>query len=700
MTGAEKNMKKTIGVVSHRKAMSEFYRDILIELFGDKTEIFACSLEDGSLATSPECDLYLYSATSYDMMRNPWALEYAPEPEKSVRSAITFSKAAVELLRTYPKGTRALLVNQSLHMALESISQLYHLGIDNIEFIPCYPEIETVPDIDLVFSTGEPDLVPPEKTHVVDLGNRLLTANTVCELALKLGDPFFIESEQFAKYRNRLANVDYSLSAISMNSLTVENKLEMILNSLDEGVVCVDNELKVNFINKTARKMLDVSRSEVLGRPVAECIPYIFDGISGDSIAYSTEPVLINVRGTDFGAYLRPLRFHDQNLGSFITLQQFNEKEKHQSELRLQLTGKSRKARYYLDDIVGDSPAIERTKKIAERIAESDANVMITGESGTGKHTFAQAIHNASTRKNGPFITVNCAAVNETLLETELFGYADGAFSGTKPGGKIGLAECAHRGTLFLEDVECLSQPLQAALVRVIREGEVTRIGSDEPVPVDIRFIASSCENMADLAKRGEFRKDLYYRLSVIPLQIPSLSQRKEDIPALIDFFMLKHDVTFTISDRARITLMRHKWDGNLRELSNCIEYLKCLGKNRIDTEDLPDQLQDKDAENTDLAIKLREDSNLTLREYRILQVLGELYLENKSAGRQNIVSRCLTKGFAVSEHEIRMTLKELKEKGYINIDVGRGGTRLTEQGYLYYREIEGESSAAAGSRD
>jgi transcriptional regulator with PAS, ATPase and Fis domain len=678
-------VKKTIGIISQRSGMADFYKKQLLELFGDVAEISVYNVEDQTIRSLRECDLYLSTSTSYDLMRNGWARSYLPSGSKVVQSRITFTKASLELLRTYPDGTRAMLVNQNQHMALESIAQLYHLGVSNIEFLPCYPEIDAVPDVKLAFVPGEPELVPEGVSHVVDLGCRSLTANTISEIALKIGNSFFLESAKFARYTATLATVDYSLQEISYNNLTMENKLEIILNSLEAGIVCIDEKDVVTLINRAARKLLCVSRSAILGQPVSQVLPFLpFDGAYEEGA--SAKSKLLSIRGVNLGVTVTQLRIQDQYLGAFATLQRFEVAESRQTSLRLQMMPHSHKARYTFEDILGKSPAICRAREIAQRMADNDAYVMIEGESGTGKELFAQAIHSASPRKDGPFLAVNCAALTESLLESELFGYADGAFTGAKKGGKAGLFECAHGGTLFLDEIETMSPALQAKLLRVLQEREIIRVGSSDPIPVNVRVLSSTNEDLFARVQGGSFRRDLYYRLNVIPLHIPTLWERREDILLLCEHFQQELGADFTLTEPVRAALLQHHWQGNVRELRNCVEYLQYMNHQLIVCEDLPEQfhLQDTAPQGQPEVPGL---DGFLPQEARVLQVLGELYLERRGIGRQGLVRACLARGYAISEHEVRLVLNSLQEKGYLRIGRGRGGTQLTESGFLRYRE-------------
>ena len=684
-------MKKTLGIISNRRPMALFYGEVFQELFGGDAEILTGAAEDGSIRRMPPADLYISSITAYDVLKDARIKEYVNETLHPIRMDVTFSRAAVDLLKTYPDGTKALLINQNKHMVMECIAQLYHLGISNIEFYPCYPGIDRLPVRELAFTVGEPDLVPEEIAHVVDIGSRFPSANVICEAALKLGNAFFLEGKRFKRYRDRLAAVDYSLQTISSKNLTAENRLEIILNSLDEGIVCVNESGSVTLVNKEARSMLNVSRSEVLGRPASEVFPELSFRTDG---AREEGPKLLEIQGLELGASLTPLTLEGEKLGSFLTLQRFQDAERLQSRLRLQKTRKGQRARACFDDIIGTSPAICRAKDIAARMAENDAAILIQGESGTGKTLFAQAIHNASDRAGEAFVTVSCAALSDASLEAELFGTAgDGQTSDA--GGRIGLIECAHRGTLFLNGVEYMSPQRQASLLRVLREKEITRLGSDETVPVDIRVIASAGEDLLKLVQSGRFRRDLYYRLNVMPLDIPPLRKRRQDIPLLLNHFRAVKNADYELTARAKLALLQHRWDGNVRELENCVEYLKYMGRPAVDTEDLPRAIREAQSE-TAQREAVEQQSGMSMQEFWVMKELGEHYLHQAGIGRRAIAELCLAHGHAVSEHEVRAALDKLSGKGYADVRQGRGGSRLTEEGYLHFRRIlYGDEGAA-----
>jgi propionate catabolism operon transcriptional regulator len=241
-------------------------------------------------------------------------------------------------------------------------------------------------------------------------------------------------------------------------------------------------------------------------------------------------------------------------------------------------------ARYELASLGGDSPAIRRVRALAERYARTEATVLVTGESGTGKELVAQGIHRASRRRAQPFVAVNCAAFPEALLEAELFGHEEGAFTGARRGGRAGLIEAAHLGTLFLDEVGDVPLPLQSRLLRVLQERQVLRLGSNEPTPVDVRVIAATHRDLRAEVARGAFREDLYYRLAILPLHIPPLRERPGDVAAiaseLLKRALVRHGAAGAFGRARALALPRlegHAWPGNVRELENVVERIAVL---------------------------------------------------------------------------------------------------------------------------
>ena len=338
-----------------------------------------------------------------------------------------------------------------------------------------------------------------------------------------------------------------------------------------------------------------------------------------------------------------------------------------------------------MDDIIGESEAICQVKALAKKMAQTDSAILLTGESGTGKELFGHAIHNASRRREMPFVAINCAALTETLLESELFGYEEGAFTGAKKGGKMGLFEYAHLGTLFLDEVEAMSPMLQAKLLRVLQEKELIRVGGDRVIPVDVRIIASSNEDIHELVRQGRFRKDLFYRLNTLPLEIPPLRERGEDLFLIAAEIKKRFGYAYILAPDAREILRRYCWEGNVRELSNLIEYLAVVDKPEITSEDLPPYLRaarllspevpSLPDDFSDFAAQTAGQEEL----YRFL--LRALSTAENGIGRGQLCRLAEQEGLLLTDQAVRDALQALNRLCLISVSRGRGGSRLTLRG-------------------
>jgi transcriptional regulator with PAS, ATPase and Fis domain len=259
------------------------------------------------------------------------------------------------------------------------------------------------------------------------------------------------------------------------------------------------------------------------------------------------------------------------------------------------------KSKHHFNDLIGNSPSFLAAKKLAQRISGSDSSVLLIGESGTGKELFAHSIHNDSNRSSLPFVAINCASIPEHLLESELFGYEEGAFTGAKKGGKKGQFEIANNGTLFLDEIGDMPLSMQSKLLRVLQEKEIQRIGGQKSIPVNVRIIAATHRDLEKMVEEGKFRQDLYYRLNVIKIDIPPLRKRKDDIELISMSLLKKLEGRFyrkgiELSPEVMEKLMQHSWPGNIRELENVLERcINVLDGKTIESEHLPLYLKDQE---------------------------------------------------------------------------------------------------------
>ncbi len=351
-----------------------------------------------------------------------------------------------------------------------------------------------------------------------------------------------------------------------------------IMNAVNFAVLSTSSTGKIIYANDHCCRILNIRRTELLNYSIGKLISNWDEIIkylnSGHDISNKETTINTPSDSLKFNLNCSSIKDIDGNKIGFVLAFRSIEKV---YQLVNKYTGME--ARYTFDDIIGKSKIMRQAIEYAETIANSPSTILIEGESGTGKEVFAQSIHNASNRKNGSFVAINCAAISENLIESELFGYDHGAFTGAKKGGHPGKFELANNGTLFLDEIGDMKPDMQVKLLRAIQESSITRVGGDKVIPVDVRIIAATNKNLQTEVEKGNFRMDLYYRISVIPLYIPSLRDRKGDIPSLIRFFLnqksikLQKDIPHIgYSDLQQ--LLEYDWPGNVRELENFIEQL------------------------------------------------------------------------------------------------------------------------------
>ncbi|NMD70206.1 sigma-54-dependent transcriptional regulator [Bacillus sp. DNRA2] len=366
--------------------------------------------------------------------------------------------------------------------------------------------------------------------------------------------------------------------------------LEAIIQCSEEAISVVDEHGIGLLINPAYTRITGLKEDKVIGQPATADIS------EGESMHLKVLKTRRPVRGVSMrvGPHKRevivnvaPIIVNGILKGSVGVIQDVSEIRKLTEELnRARQIIRTLEAKYTFEDIVARSDEMNIAIEQAKLGAKTPATVLLRGESGTGKELFAHAIHNASDRKFNKFLRVNCAAISESLLESELFGYEEGAFSGAKRGGKKGLFEEANNGSIFLDEIGELTLSTQAKLLRVLQEREIVRVGGTKPIPINVRIIAATNVNLEKGISEGSFREDLYYRLNRMPIQIPPLRKRKEDIPALCEFLIQKMNLDYGrniegLSDRAIEHLLDYDWAGNVRELENILgRAIIFMGKN------------------------------------------------------------------------------------------------------------------------
>jgi len=424
-----------------------------------------------------------------------------------------------------------------------------------------------------------------------------------------------VEKHELLANRDKLQDFLMKIAALTSSKIgenqmhgrlsLMANQFSAVINSIVEGLVAIDHAGFITHVNKSAEKLLSISTQQACGQHINDIFPE-FSAPKVLSFGQQYAEQEIKYKNKEelclFISTITPIKTDQEIIGLVISFRSIRELRK----LAGRLIREDRK--YTLDGILGTSKAMTMLKQKMQLVAATDSTILITGESGTGKELFARAIHEESHRKNGPFIAINCGAIPEALLESELFGYEEGAFTGASRGGKPGKFELADGGTIFLDEIGDMPMHLQVKLLRVLQEVRIDRIGGVKPVWVDVRIIAATNRNLEEMISEKLFRSDLFYRLSVIPFYIPPLRERKEDLMLLLYHFLDKYNLILgkqitSFTQEVQKKMLVYPWLGNVRELENAVEYaVNIVTKNVIDCTCLSSRVNDYYEQNASLS--------------------------------------------------------------------------------------------------
>ncbi|WP_053956901.1 sigma-54 interaction domain-containing protein [Inediibacterium massiliense] len=684
---------KHILILTMNTKAGNFYKETLLELFPPNSIDVVVHTPVSYTKETPlsHIDLYLISKNAIEGASDITCS--IPFGVPVVDLKVDYKEDSIKVLRSIKKGKKCLYVNTSENLSLEGIVNLRHRGIHNIALYPYAPGMEIWEDISFALTPGEHQLVPSFVNEVIDLGYRYLTPRTLLEIALKLHIENLLLNEKFSDYSEQFPSNTYNSSVLFQKTSQLEIWLNNLMEIMDTGVIGIDEHGRVFCINQKAKNILQMDGKKEQEMHYKSILPFIdFESTSKKQLQMINK--IVHYLHTDIMVTIHPIVIDSKFRGHFVILEKFMEMENKQQKARAQILKKGHQAKYYFSDILSISSKMTATLQLAQKMSKTSSAILITGESGTGKELLASAIHNASTRAVHPYIAINCAAMPENLLESELFGYEGGAFTGAKKSGKLGLFEYAHRGTLFLDEIEDMSPSLQVKLLRVLQEKEVMRIGGHKIINVDVRIIAATNVEIDQMVKNGAIRKDLYYRLNTLQLELPPLRERIEDIPLLANHFIHKNNFHFILREDVLDAFRNHPWNGNIRELENCIEYFYCLDKEIITKKDLPKSFHKENLRQQRGALskllELPKEIIYNLEQPDLLLfVLDTIYYYNcqkKSIGRRSILKESKLHSVNLSESEIRKIMRELASNQWIEIRIGRAGAKITAAGIDYLK--------------
>ncbi|MBU5625570.1 sigma 54-interacting transcriptional regulator [Oscillibacter sp. MSJ-2] len=575
----------------------------------------------------------------------------------------------VRRLFALPADSDVLVVNTTRELTEEAIEQMELYEVEGLRYHPYYPGIrEYRKNCPYAITFGEMDAVPPgEYRSVTDLHSRLLSMEACVLIARELGLYEQLRGTLTAGNIRPMIRLTQDLAKLHIKYAHTSEDLQKIIALMEDGVLVLDQQMRPIFINPMAEKMLGSGEGRL--RALVE-----------ELRAHGEDPHFFHRTGSDSYYVERISSSGGRERTTIVMLRDVKKIERIENSYRRALTEKGLAAKYEFKDIIYRSAAMGELIQTAREFARGESTVFLHGESGSGKELLAQAIHNASPRRNGAFVAVNFASISLSLSESELFGYADGAFTGARRGGRKGLFELAHKGTIFLDEIGDAPLELQKKLLRVIQERKVLPVGGSKLIPVDVRIIAASNQDMGALVERREFREDLYYRLNVLPLYLPPLRRRREDILPLFSHFLKEFRVDGgELSRQVRTEIEDYPWPGNVRELRNVAEYVSNFA--RFDP-NWPDRLPGvlHPLSHSDGAREAQEgqgtqEAQQETDDPRSVRAVLELLDRPPYRFSRQVLTRELAEeyGLSLSESQVKGLVGRLKDRGLVNAVTGRG---------------------------
>ena len=683
---------KTISVIFNNKErlyVPETLTGNLKFIFEDFVEIRTYFTDDLSPGLSPEdliegdVFLVLYKDKVHPI-RN-----YTKNLDKVIVISRTIQRRYFHRILEIPRGSSVLICNDSNESTLQTALKLYELGLNHINMIPYIPEeTESLADIEYAITPNEAAFVPAEIPHVIDIGDRYLDTATIIRILNLLQLDNERITSNLIKYMGLVVEPTPNANSKYIHDFLKNEMIKKVVHNISDAILLTDSRYNLLYENDMAKTILE-SFLQYTDHKVEEIIG---NTVFTNTVNENKKTGIVTLNSQNYQIEQFSITALDQTVGYCIAIKNTNLQP---------LTAVAKRglvAKYHFEDIICRSRVMSDCIALSKKAALTDYTVLIDGESGTGKELLAQSIHNYSKRKDQPFVAINCAALPESLLESELFGYEKGAFTGAIKTGKPGLFEQADKGTIFLDEIGDMSLNLQSRLLRVLQEKQIMRLGSDKVINVDVRIIAATNRDVEKEIAEGNFRKDLFYRLNIIPVKPAPLKERREDVLLLMKHFMGRG--FSALSGEEKEYLERYDWPGNIRELQNAAQYYQTIGR-------LPDQIGRNRAAQARIPAALSDgrvgsrggvdsrggigDSDsfaaipgLETREMvysRILHLIGEHTGITSGIGRSALICECRQNGMTISDAGMRKILDTLCEKGLIETGRGRAGSRLTALG-------------------
>lgn len=657
---------KRIMVISDGRNTGQALIEQLKGLFGSDVSAENLLLKELP-GKSFESDLVIYTS---GYVKTKGSVYVDPKIRNIVANRVINHRNIQELI-SLQTSLDVLFVNDGYDSTNEAVGQLEELGLDHVKYHKYYPGVDKYPKLGVIVTPGELQLAPYIPHKMIDLGTRVLGLSTIFEIISILGIEDSKTHLLVSEYLKDIVEISKSIDEKRKESQANKEILESIINSLDSGIGFIDNLGKLRIHNKKFKQILDLKRHDIAGMDVSEI--ELFNTIGqlkeGSSI--------LNIGNRSIKMDLAEVDF-SQKKGYLATLKYINQETKDQTGSEAY---RSKQNMHNFEDYYTVETVVENILERAKKYAKTEGTILISGENGTGKEILAQGIHQNSSRRDKVFVPINIAAISPNLVESELFGYEEGTFTGALKGGKTGLFQMADGGTLFIDEIGDTPLEVQAKLLRVLEEKKVRKVGGSDEIKVDVRIIAATNKNLLQLVDQGKFRLDLFFRLNTLPLETIPLRNRPRDIDFLLRMFInlnLKSGAIAELEDffshEALKTLREYTWIGNVRELRNLAEYL-CLihSGSLIQPADLHSHILTESRAN-----KAIPDSKSWI--INTLSRMGEA-----PVGRIRLARIAEAENANIGEGKLRRLIQELKEERLVEVE-DKIGIKLTDKGILAAR--------------
>lgn len=688
-------MKKLLFITKDTDPNNQNFLKEISQIFSGyiSIEFFCSKISDASHMKPDIKDVDIILST------NPYTLSdvrrFIGEDTKIIMLDFTFRKDLIEALQTFPPGTEALVCSKYYSDAHQMAYGLYEAGADNLNLYINYQGNQNMvgKNMDIAIISHDTSAIPDYIDTFFDLGSLHVSLSTIMDIAT-VADVMCDDLEiRIIRHCSSLCLPSGHASYFFNNSPIANMQLRTITNCIDYGVLILNNEFQVISCNNQFKKMHNMDIKDNLLHVDINDIPAMTQYVPILKEKAEFQNQLIESRGSKKFFLLSKEKINKNENDYNIYMVLFKDITKiHALEdsFRNQITKKGYTAKYTFDNIIHADQKTQEVIDRSKKLAKIDKTTLIVGESGTGKELFAHSIHNASSRSTFPFIALNCATIPANLLESELFGYEEGAFTGARKGGKTGLLQAANKGTIFLDEIGEIPLEIQAKLLRVLEEKEIMKVGGDEIIKIDVRVIAATNRDLKKLVAEGTFRLDLYYRLNTITINVPPLRERPDDILPLIHAFMESEGGSnIPIADDLMNFLLQYKWEGNIRELKNCIEYMSSICSHRMELPDLPEYLYDEYKKgfykvgDADRELPLADNSEERRTIKSVLTIIRDF-----SPGRRKLLTHLRSESYDISEYQLRNLLSDLNSKDYIRYGKGRAGCKITMKGEEFLDSI------------